>query len=131
MLCFVRICKHSRESKSTCSRCTGGPGRLLTPSPLLRWPRGGEGGGGWQVMSCLGDLERGREDLWQVNLAGHVRGWIWRVSMARHFGGSTWRVYLAGQVGSFIWRVFKAKTAESTLSVKISTSCPYIVYTVS
>ena len=55
-------------------------------------------------MSCLGDLEWGRGDLWQVNLAGHVQGWIWRVSMARHFGGSAWRVYLAGQVGSFIWR---------------------------
>ena len=43
-------------------------------------------------MSCLGDLERGRGDLWQVNLAGHVSGWIWRVSMARHFGGSVWWV---------------------------------------
>ena len=53
-------------------------------------------------MSCLGDLEQGRGDLWQVNLAGHVRGWIWRVSTSRHFGGSAWRVCLAGQVGSFI-----------------------------
>ena len=53
-------------------------------------------------MSCLGDLEQGRGDLWQVNLAGHVRGWIWRVSTARHFGRSAWRVSLAGQVGSFI-----------------------------
>ena len=62
-------------------------------------------------MSCLGDLERGRGDLWQVNLAGHVRGWIWRVSMARHFGGSAWRVSLAGQVGSFIqWVLKQGKT---------------------
>ena len=53
-------------------------------------------------MSCLGDLERGRGDLWHVNLAGYVRVWIWRVPMARHFGGYAWRVYLAGQVGSFI-----------------------------
>ena len=60
-------------------------------------------------MSCLGDLEQGRGDLWQVNLAGHVRGWIWRVSTARHFGGFTWRVCLAGQVGSFILWVFKAR----------------------
>ncbi len=59
-------------------------------------------------MSCLGDLEWGRGDLWQVNLAGHVRGWIWRVSMARHLGKTFWRVCLAGQFGSFIWRVFKA-----------------------
>ena len=60
-------------------------------------------------MSCLGDLEQGRGDLWQENLAGHVRGWIWRVSTARHFGGFTWRVCLAGQVGSFILWVFKAR----------------------
>jgi len=60
-------------------------------------------------MSCLGDLERGRGDLWHVNLVGYVRVWIWRVPMARHFGGSAWRVYLVGQVGSFIQRVFKAR----------------------
>ena len=58
-------------------------------------------------MSCLGDLERGRGDLWQMNLAGHVRRWIWRVSMARHFGGSAWRVYLAVQVGSFLQWILK------------------------
>jgi len=52
-------------------------------------------------MSCLGDLERGRGDLWQVNLAGHVRGWIWRVSMARHFGGFAWRVKLAHLFSGF------------------------------
>ena len=67
-------------------------------------------------MSCLGDLEQGRGDLWQVNLAGHVRGWIWRVSMARHFGGSAWRVYLAGQVGSFIQRVFQSKKRHLLLN---------------
>jgi hypothetical protein len=38
-------------------------------------------------MSCLGDLERGRGDLWQVNLAGHVRGSIWRVKLAHSSGG--------------------------------------------
>jgi hypothetical protein len=58
-------------------------------------------GGGWQAMSCLGDLERGRGDLWQVNLAGHTRGWIWHVSMARHFGGSVWRVSLTHLFGRF------------------------------
>ncbi len=50
-------------------------------------------------MSCLGDLERGRGDLWQVNLEGYIRWWIWRVSTARHFGGSVWRVCLAGLFG--------------------------------
>jgi len=63
---------------------------------------GGEGGGGWRAMSCLGDLERGRGDLWQANLAGHARGWIWHVSMARRFGGSVWRVSLAHLFGGFL-----------------------------
>ena len=53
-------------------------------------------------MSCLGDLERGRGDLWLVNLAGHIRVWIWRVPMASHFGVFAGRVHLAGQVGAFI-----------------------------
>ncbi len=54
-------------------------------------------------MSCLGDLERGRGDLWQVNLAGHTRGWIWHVSMARHFGGS-----VAGLFGGSVWHFYLA-----------------------
>ena len=108
MLCSVRICKHSRESKSTCSRCTGGPGRLLAPSP--RSVGGAGGGGGRRLASHVlpGDLERGRGDLWQVNLAGHTHGWIWHVSMARHFGGSTWRVYLAGLFGGSSWLIHLA-----------------------
>ena len=69
-------------------------------------------------MSCLGDLEQGRGDLWQVNLAGHILGWIWRVSMARHFGGSVSRVCLAGQFGSFIWRVFTSNEKDMLLSKK-------------
>ena len=103
MLCPVRICKHARESKSTCIRCVGGPGRLPTPSPRSADGAVGGGGGG-RLASCVlpEGLEQGRGDLWLVNLAGHVRVWIWRVSMARHFGGSAWRVSLAGQVGSFI-----------------------------
>ncbi len=67
-------------------------------------------------MSCLGDLERGRGDLWQGNLAGHVRVWIWRVSTARHFGGSAWWVCLAGQVGAFILWVFKARKGHMLLN---------------
>ncbi len=103
MSCSVRICKHLRESKGTCSRCMGGPGRLPTPSPYsVDGAVGGKGGGRLASYVLPGDLERGRGDLWQVSLAGHIRGWIWRVSMARHFGGSALRVCLAGQVGSFI-----------------------------
>jgi hypothetical protein len=121
MLCSVRICKHSRESKSTCSRCTGGPGRLPAPSPYsvggAVGGRGGEEAGkscpAWGILSGEGG------DLWQVNLAGYVRGWIWRVSMARHFGGSAWRVCLAGQFGSFIWRVFKAMLLSKKRNRKV------------
>ena len=64
-------------------------------------------------MSCLGDLERGRGDLWQVKLAGCSRGWIWQILMARHFGGSFWRIYLAGHFGTFIWRVFTSNEKQA------------------
>ena len=85
-------------------------GSALCPLPPLRWrSRGGRGEEAGKSCPAWGILSGEGGDLWQVNLAGHVRGWIWRVSMARHFGGSAWRVYLAGQVGSFIWRVFKAR----------------------
>jgi hypothetical protein len=52
-------------------------------------------------MSCLGILSGEGGDLWQVDLAGHIRGLIWHVSMARHFGGSVWRVSLAHLFGGF------------------------------
>ena len=88
------------KSKSTCSMYTGGPGRLLAPPPCSV---GGAVGGGGRLASHVlpGDFERGRGDLWQVDLAGHTRGWIWHVSMARHFGGSVWRVSLAHLFGGF------------------------------
>jgi hypothetical protein len=102
VLCYTRICNHSEKSKSTCSRCTGGPGRLLAPPPFPA-PLAELWGGGERLASHVlpGDFEQGRGDLWQVNLAGHTRGWIWHVSMARHFGGSIWRVGLAHLFGGF------------------------------
>ena len=67
------------------------------PAPLAElW-----GGGRLASHVLPGDFERGRGDLWQVNLAGHTRGWIWHVSMARHFGGFIWRVSLAHLFGGF------------------------------
>ena len=70
-------------------------GRVNSSPPPLCWR---SCGGGRRLASHVlpGDFERGRGDLWQVNLAGHTRGWIWHVSMARHFGGSVWHIYLAG-----------------------------------
>jgi len=72
-----------------------------SPPLLLRWR---SCGGGRRLASHVlpGDFERGRGDLWQVNLAGHTRGWIWHVSMARHFGGFIWRVSLAHLFGGFL-----------------------------
>ena len=109
-LCRICMCCVIQEyviihekSKSTCSRCTGGPGRLLAPPPSPAPLAELGGGGGRRLASHVlpGDFERGRGDLWQVNLAGHTRGWIWHVSMARHFGGFTWRVSLAHLFGGF------------------------------
>ncbi len=104
--------KKKRKVPVQCAQA--GPGRLLTPplpAPLAEpW-----GGGGGRLASHVlpGDFERGRGDLWQVNLTGYSRGWIWQIFMARHFGGSFWRIYLAGHFGTFIWRVSTSKEKTS------------------
>jgi hypothetical protein len=84
MCCVIQeyVIIHEKNN-STCSRCTGGPGRFLAPPP--RSVGGAVGGGRLASHILPGDFERGRGDLWQVNLAGHTRGWIWHVSMARQF----------------------------------------------
>ncbi len=42
---YVTIHEKGNESKSTCSRCVGGPGRLPVPSPCsVVEAAGGEGG---------------------------------------------------------------------------------------
>ena len=65
-------------------------------------------------MSCLGDLERGRGDLWQVNFGGSYS----RVDLACFHGKTFWRVCLAGQFGAFIWRVFTSNEKDMLLSKK-------------
>ena len=76
----------------------------LPPAPLAE-PGGGRGEEAGKSCPAWGILSGEGGDLWQVNLAGHVRGWIWRVSMARHLagllGGSVWRVNLAHSLGGF------------------------------
>jgi hypothetical protein len=103
------------ESKSTCSRCVGGPGRLPAPSPRLRW-RSCWGGGGVGGRVQPGDFEQGRGDLWQASrelkwqifLASKFGGLFSRVNPAGCHGKIFWRVNLAYYFGTFIWRVFMA-----------------------
>ncbi|MFN9903778.1 MAG: hypothetical protein ACK55Z_34375, partial [bacterium] len=52
------------------------------PTPLAE-PGGGGGEEAGKSCPAWGILSGEGGDLWQVNLAGHVRGWIWRVSTAR------------------------------------------------
>ena len=101
MLCPVRICKHVRESKSICTRCVGGPGRLPTPSP--RSADGAVGGGGGRLASCVlpGDLERGRGDLWRVTFACGFGLFLRQDILAGLLGGSVWRVKLAHLLNGF------------------------------
>jgi hypothetical protein len=132
---YVTIHEKGNESKSTCSRCVGGPCRLPAPSPCS--VGGAVGGGGGMAGRVLpGDFEQGRGDLWQasrelkwrvflaskfggfksrVNPAGCHGRFFWRVISAGYFGGSFWRVILAGHFGAFIWRVFMAKEKSGFL----------------
>ncbi len=134
--CHIRICSHSwngNESKSTCSMCVGGPGRLLASPPLLRWRSCWGGREGRRAGSSLGILSReggisgkhaaswnGRF-FWRVNSADYSRGWIRQVATARYFGGSFGRIYLVGHFGAFIWRVFVV-TETSKLQNKEKTN---------
>jgi hypothetical protein len=105
MLCSVRICKHLRESKSTCSRCTGGPGRLSAPSPRSVGGAGGEGGGRLASHVLPGGSWAGKGGSLacefgglcsRVDLACFHGKTFWRVCLAGLFGGSSWLIHLAG-----------------------------------
>ncbi len=119
-ICMYRVIQEyviiHEKSKSTCSDAWVGRAASLTPPPA---PLAEPWGGGGLVSQVLpGDFERGRGDLWQVNLAGYSRGWIWQIFMARRFGGSFWRIYLAGQFGTFIWRVSTSNEKKNKLLSK-------------
>jgi len=53
-------------------------------------------------MSCLGDLEQGRGDLWQVEFGGSCS----RVDLACFHGKAFWWVYLAGLFGGSSWLIY-------------------------
>ncbi len=121
---YVAIHEIGNESKSTCSICVGGPGRLPAPSPGSVGGAAGGWGEGWRARSCLGVLSReggisGKQAaswnggfFWQVNSAGYSRGWIQQVAMAGYFGRLFWRVILAHLFGGFSWPMKQAGSKE-------------------
>jgi hypothetical protein len=102
----MRICYvlweyvNMRESRSTCSGCMGGPGRLPPPSPApLPEPWGG-GGGSRRAGSCLGSWA-GKGGSLPCELGGSHS----RVYMASLYGRFIRQIYMATLYGGFIWRV--------------------------
>ena len=100
----MRICYvlwgyvNMKESRSTCSGCMGGPGRLLPP-PLLRCRSRG-GGGSWRAGSCLGSWA-GKGGSLPCELGGSHS----RVYMANLYGRFIRQIYMATLYGGFVWRV--------------------------
>ncbi|MFN9908847.1 MAG: hypothetical protein ACK56F_22425, partial [bacterium] len=95
-----------RESKSTCSRCTGGPGQLPTPSPYsvggAVGGRGGEAGKScpaWGILSGEGGISG--MGIWRVMFACEFGVFPWQDILAGLLGGSIWRVKLAHSFGGF------------------------------
>ena len=100
----MRICYvlweyvNMKGSRSTCTGCVGGPGRLSPPPPLRCRSRGGGGGGlaGWVLPGILS-----RE--------GGIYGlWVRRVSFACGYGKSIWQVYTASLYGKSIRQLYMA-----------------------
>jgi hypothetical protein len=93
-----------KEKESTCSICTGGPGRLLAPPIPAPLAEPGGGGEGWRAMFCLGILSGEGGSLAskvggsfsRMDLADFHSKTFRRVILADLFGGSLWHIYLAG-----------------------------------
>ena len=101
----MRICYvlweyvNMKGSRSTCTGCVGGPGRLPPPPPApLPEPWGG--GGSWRVGSCLGSWA-GKGGSLPCELGGSHS----RVDMANLYGRFIWQIYTATLYGGFVWRV--------------------------
>jgi hypothetical protein len=112
-----------KGSRSTCTGCVGGPGRLPPPPPLRCRSRGGRGGG-WRVVSCLGSWA-GKGG----SLACELGGSHSHVDMASLYGKSIRQEILAGLFGGSVWRVkwahlFKRfKSKKTLLSKKKGMKC--------
>ena len=102
----MRICYvlweyvNMKESRSTCSGCVGGPGRLPPPPSLRCRSRGGGGGGSWRAGSCLGSWA-GKGGSLPCELGGSHS----RVYMANLYGRFIRQIYMATLYGGFVWRV--------------------------
>ncbi len=122
----LQPCK-GNESKSTCSRCSGGSGRPPPPPPFLRYaePVRGEGGAAsgpspaWEFWAGKGGYSG--EFIWQARMAPDLGGWKWRLFSAKQKGGSIWRLQRAGQFGKLISAGFLEK--ESKAIEKKSKAC--------
>ena len=96
----MRICYvlweyvNMKGSRSTCTRCVGGPGR----PPLRCRSRGGRGGGlAGRVLPGILSREGGIFALW-----------VRRVSFACGYGKSIWQVYTASLYGKSIRQLYMA-----------------------
>ena len=116
----MRICYvlweyvNMKGSRSTCTRCVGGPGRLPPPPPLRCRSRGwGELAG--RVLPGILSREGGIFALWvrRVSFAGVYGKSIRQIYTANLYGNFIWRVYLAGQMGSFVQRLKARKHCKA------------------
>ena len=92
-----------KGSRSTCTGCVGGPGRLPTPSPRSAAGAGGGGGGEAGELcpawgSCAGKGGSLASEFGVshscVDLACFYGKTFLRVCLAGLYGGSSWRIYL-------------------------------------
>ena len=106
-----------KGSRSTCTRCVGGPGRLSPPPPRsAAGAVGGEGGGlAGRVLPGILSREGGIFALLvrRVSFAGGYGKSIRQIYMANLYGNLIWRVCLAGQTGSFTQRLKARKHCKA------------------
>ena len=104
----MRICYvlweyvNMKGSRSTCTRCVGGPGRLPTPSSCSAGGAVGGGGGEAGKLCPAWGSWAGKGG----SLAREFGGSCSRVDLACSHGKTFWRVCLAGPFGKSSWRIY-------------------------